>query len=313
MKVWIAVVALLLLLALVVRERFETYEQALKDVGQSSGYITPKCPEGYTMNSEQSSCEKTKPDGTKEVKQPECPSGSGFVKRGNRGVCEPTAESPQPQPQPQTNDTEQRRASSNQTSGRSCPDGYTSDITGQCINNATGETLPRPSGSETTSVPAPSETPATTTPVSSTTATTTGGTSGNLFGPNSGGVGKSGKNVWGPIFTGQDTSRQETGGDSTKSNKYPDLLGGIMGKQSARIDGVGIIPPSQFGLDLGVLPSSSSLGTDANARFLPFARQPGDTDFSADPYRLAKSYSTKNYSPQAEPVPFLTDFSAFFK
>ena len=64
---------------------------------------------------------------------------------------------------------------------------------------------------------------------------------------------------------------------------------------------------------MGAMPSLSSLGTEANARFLPFSRPNADVGFTADPYRLAKGYSTKNYSPQPEPVPFLTDFSAFFK
>lgn len=108
---------------------------------------------------------------------------------------------------------------------------------------------------------------------------------------------------------------QETGGDSTKSNVYPELLGGQLGRSSARIDGVGIVPPSQpgFGLDMGTLPSSASLGTDALSRFLPFSRQPGDMDIVPDPYRLAKNFSTKNYSSERDPVPFLTDFSAFYK
>lgn len=94
-----------------------------------------------------------------------------------------------------------------------------------------------------------------------------------------------------------------------------------MGKTSARIDGVGIVSPSQpgltttrgFGLDMGTLPSSASLGTDALSQFLPFSRQPGDMDVIPDPYRLAKNFSTKNYSSEKDPVPFLTDFSAFYK
>lgn len=138
-----------------------------------------------------------------------------------------------------------------------------------------------------------------------------GGSSGNLIGPTSGTVSK-GKMVWGPIFSGQGTDLGETGGDSTKSNVYPELLGGNMGKQSSRVDGVGITSPSQPGLG-SILPSSASLGTDANSGFLPFSRQPGDMDVVPDPYRLAKNFSTKNYSSERDPVPFLTDFSAFYK
>lgn len=293
MKVWIVVLALLLLVGLILRERFETYEEALRDVGQTAGYITPSCETGFTMSEDKSKCEKTNEDGTKETKEPTCPSGSSYVKRQNRGVCEPTGGG---------------------TSGG--PGGTTTETSGG-PGGTESSTPPAPSSStdsQTTSVPAPATTPATTTPTSSVTGTTTGGTSGNVFGPTSGGVGKTGKNVWGPVFTGfGEASGQD--GDSTRTNQYPNLLGGMMGKESTRIPGVGIVTPSQpgFGLDMGVLPSSSSLGTDANARFLPFSRPGADVGFTADPYRLAKGYSTKNYSPENEPVPFLTDFSAFFK
>jgi hypothetical protein len=61
------------------------------------------------------------------------------------------------------------------------------------------------------------------------------------------------------------------------------------------------------------MPSSASLGTDALSRFLPFSRQPGDMDLVPDPYRVSQSYSPSSYSSKNEPVPFLTDFSAFQK
>ena len=86
---WLAVGLLVLLaLAAVVRERFTTYEEALRDVGQTPGYSTPSCPEGFTMNSDKTSCERTAPDGTKETADPSCPSGSRYVKQGSRGQCE---------------------------------------------------------------------------------------------------------------------------------------------------------------------------------------------------------------------------------
>jgi len=289
MKVWIAVLAILLLAALILRERYTNYEEALRDVGQTAGYITPKCDDGYTMNSEQSSCEKTKEDGTKETKPPTCPSGSSFVTRGTRGICEPSAS---------TTPTPSSPTSSSQTSSTPA---------------TTEPTTTSPASNTTTS-------PASNTTTSSAASVSTGGSSGNLIGPTSGGVGKTGKNVWGPVFVGLGQSSAE-GGDSTKTNPYPNLLGGMMGRQSSRIDGIGIVSPSQpgltssggFGLDMGAMPSLSSLGTEANARFLPFSRPGADPGITADPYRLATSYSTKNYSPQNDPVPFLTDFSAFFK
>jgi hypothetical protein len=261
-----------LLLVLMVRERFTSYEEALKDVGQTAGYITPSCPSGYTKNADSSSCERTV-DGKKETATPSCPSGSSYVLRGSRGVCEPT------------------------TSGESQP----------------SPSAPSQTDGQTTSVPAPTgtSTSAVSTPLSSVTGTSTGGTSGVLMGPTSGGGGR-GKTVWGPPFVGTGESKAQGTTDSTKTTQYPELLGGLMGKTSTRIDQVGIVPPSGAGLD-GVLPSSASLGTDANSRFLPYSRQPGDMDVVPDPYRLAKTYSTSSYSPKPEPVPFLADFSAFYK
>jgi len=418
MKVWIVVLALLLLFGLIFREHFESefprfskYVDALADVRQKTGYVLPTCDAGYTLSSNKDSCEKTKSDGTKEKKQPNCPAGTTYAFRETEGNCEPNdTETPSetmidpdcPVGYTFNRDSgscEQRNSdgvvfrtsgtcpdgnrvndvgrctvygdgesTSSSGSGSTCPDGYTLapsnapfGLAGKCTKSSgtmpcpQGEFMPggpgddtskcvkRLSGNDavqTSNVPTcPSgqtATPIGCMMVTDAQGTTSyggrgnrdrevdkptggswsgslgGGSSGNLIGPTSGGVGARGKKIWGPVFVGLGQSSSE-GGDSTKSNTYPGLLGGMMGKQSARIDEVGIVPPSQFGLDLGVLPSSSSLGTDANARFLPFARQPGDTDFSADPYRLAKSYSTKNYSPQPEPVPFLTDFSAFFR
>ncbi len=151
-----------------------------------------------------------------------------------------------------------------------------------------------------------------------TTGTSTGGTSTSSLGPNSGGVGSglSGKNVFGPVFTafgGGGNGRQ--GGDSSKTNKYPQLLGGGDSAPSTRIDGVGIVNPSKnWSLtQSGDFPSSASLGSDENSKYLPFSRQPGDQDLIPDPYRVSRSFTTSSYSSKTDPVPFLTDFSAFQK
>lgn len=267
---------LLLLVALILRERYENYEEALKDVGQTAGYITPKCDTGYTINSDQSLCEMAKPDGTKETKTPTCPSGS-FVVRGTRGLCENTGASLSP-------DT-----TTTPTRGRD-------------------RDVQRPTGGTMTGVP---------------TGSVGGGSSGNLLAPTSGTVTPS-KVVWGPIFSGQGSDLGQTGGDSTKSNTYPELLGGFAGSRSggSMVGGVGITRPSQPGLwsgsgagagGGGTLPSSQSLGTDLDSQFLPFSRQPGDMDLVPDPYRLARNFSASNLSSTRDPIPFLTDFSAFYK
>ena len=143
---------------------------------------------------------------------------------------------------------------------------------------------------------------------------TTGGSSVTAAAPNAGGTGK-GRNVFGPTFTslgapvpGGDSS------DSSKTNQYPELLGGLGDATSVRGPG-GIQSPSQNWLlsQSGALPSTASLGTDANAGYLPYSRTPGDQDLIPDPYRMSRNYSTASYSSKTDPVPFLTDFSAFSK
>jgi hypothetical protein len=419
MKVWIVVVALLLLAFLILRERYTNYEEALKDVGQTAGYIIPKCEAGYTLNPEKSECKKTLTDGTVDKKTPTCPSGSHYFFRETEGNCEPDLRT-----SPSENTTEPtcpmdytfnrdegacekrnadgsvKRATGTCPEGRTindrgrciketpevlsptvssylrgsgaapvgaasasgpasvsgmgtraqtgtcpdgytlkhsdaekidfclkltdptCPSGYTIDPNGLGCTNAEGD-IKTPTCSVGTFNPGLGKCRDTVRPTnnsppagstSSSVSVTTGGSSGNLIGPTSGGSGL-GKNVWGPIFSGVGESAAASGGDSTRTREYPELLGGNSGKPSARIAGVGIVPPSQpgFGLDLGVLPSTASLGTDPLARYLPFSRQPGDMDVVSDPYRLANSFSTKNFSSQKDPIPFLTDFSAFYK
>jgi len=95
---------------------------------------------------------------------------------------------------------------------------------------------------------------------------------------------------------------------------YPELLGGMI-DTSSRIPGAGIQPPSknwQLAND-GSLPTSSSMGADEMSRYFPFSRTPGDMDIIPDPYRVAQTFSASSYSSKTEPVPFLTDFSAFQK
>ena len=141
---------------------------------------------------------------------------------------------------------------------------------------------------------------------------TTGGTSDTSAAPNAGGGG-TGKQVFGPTFTSLGAAVSNNDGDSTRTNKYPELMGG-MGDQSVRGPG-GIRNPSQNWLlsQSGALPSTASLGSDANSAYLPYSRTPGDQDLIPDPYRMNRNYSTSSYSSKTDPVPFLTDFSAFSK
>lgn len=146
---------------------------------------------------------------------------------------------------------------------------------------------------------------------------TTGGSSTSEAAPNAGPVGSTGKgkNVYGPVYTSMGNPVDGGDGvDSSKTNQYPELLGGVGDVTSVRTPS-GIQNPSKSWMLMqsGSLPSTASLGSDANSGFLPYSRSPGDQDLIPDPYRLARNYSTASYSSKTDPVPFLTDFSAFQK
>lgn len=143
---------------------------------------------------------------------------------------------------------------------------------------------------------------------------TTGGSSNSAAAPNAGGV--PGRQIFGPLFTslGSPISGGSSSEDSSETNQYPTLLGGMGDTTSVRRPG-GIGTPSQNWLlsQSGSLPSTASLGTDANSGYLPYSRVPGDQDLIPDPYRLNRNFSTSSYSSKTDPVPFLTNFSAFFR
>ena len=59
------------------------------------------------------------------------------------------------------------------------------------------------------------------------------------------------------------------------------------------------------------MPSYWSVGSDWNNMFAGTSRVPGDQDLIPNPYLQSMSYSLANGSLKTDPVPFLTDFSAF--
>lgn len=134
--------------------------------------------------------------------------------------------------------------------------------------------------------------------------TTTGGQASAAGGR---GFGIANNQIWGPPFAGLGNRRNwGDGGDG--SGRYPNILGPPR-QSSAYMSGVGVVPPERG----ANLPSAASTGSDPMAGFLPFSRQPGDRERIPDPYRVSQSYSASSYSSKNEPVPFLTDFSAFQK
>ena len=117
----------------------------------------------------------------------------------------------------------------------------------------------------------------------------------------------------GPTFTSYGAA-SERGPDSSTTNKYPELIGGL-GNLSTRVEGAGITTPSKnWSLVAdGSLPSSASLGCDENSKYLPFSRVVTDLEPATNTFKVSKQFEESSYSVKPEPSPFLTDFSAFFR
>ena len=187
---------------------------------------------------------------------------------------------------------------------------------------ASGTTASGTTASGTTDTTASATTPATaSTPPAGTTVaptsiprtTTTGGYSATGYAPTGGSTDN--EPVWGPAWSGAaEPIAGARPGDSTTHTIYPILMGGYGGgagtPERSRVDGVGMTNASGTGI---TLPPIGTTGSEPNSQFLPNARVPANTGFSRDPYRLATNFSTSSYSSKTDPVPFLTDFSAFFK
>ena len=243
---------------------------------------TPTCPSGYRLRDEDKRCIRI---GGTETTDPSCPSGFEFnataAQRDNRPV-DPT-----------------------------CPSGYTykndrceanaaAEATGEAASGAAGGATGGAAAGATGGV----------TPYSS--STTTGGSSTSTWGPTSGGSSNRLRQVFGPQFAGGGGEVSGPVGDSSLTNIYPELLGGMI-DSSSRIPGAGITAPSKnytMSKD-GTLPPKNTMGSDEMSRYFPYSRTPGDMDVIPDPYRVAQTFSASSYSSKTEPVPFLTDFSAF--
>ena len=303
------------------------YLDALAELGQSAGYTArdgspnPVCPAGTIQRSEDNKCvsstvnaSPTCSDGYRldstdkrchriggtEVIDPTCPSGYEYNKTAMK--CDTRPVDP------------------------TCPGGYTYKD-GNCKANAGSTASSSSSGSTMSSSPLDSSPPSSmdsipapatgiTSPATGdTAATTTGGSSVSSYGPTSGGQADRLRQVFGPQFAGIGGDLTNgNGGDTSKTNVYPELLGGMI-DTSSRIPGAGITAPSKNWTltQNGSLPNSTSMASDEKSRYFPYSRTPGDMDVIPDPYRVAQTFSASSYSSKTEPVPFLTDFSAFQK
>ena len=166
------------------------------------------------------------------------------------------------------------------------------DVSDECKGKVSGNPTPRSSatGSSATN----------TTGGSSVTPQTTSGDKKN-------------NKVWGPAYVGMGDNSGL--GGLSGAREYPVLLG-PKPKESTMVEGAGVINQSNSSSTAG-LPSGANTGSDENSKYFGTSRMPGgssqvpgDKDLFPNPYQ---EFTPSTGSSKTEPVPFLSDFSAFQK
>jgi hypothetical protein len=126
-----------------------------------------------------------------------------------------------------------------------------------------------------------------------------------------------GNNVYGPAYTGMgDPYENGLGGEGER--QYPVLIG-PKPKKSTMVESGAIMDGSNK-TDTSGLPGSGNAGSDENNKYFGTSRlpakdgtsskTPGDKDLFPNPYQ---EFTPSVGSSKTEPVPFLSDFSAFQK
>ena len=114
--------------------------------------------------------------------------------------------------------------------------------------------------------------------------------------------------VNGPSWGGRGTLSGSSS-SSMSSRPAPTLYGPQAGKTGP---GSGLQSGyPQTNSENGQFGSSCTTGSDPNNAFAATSRCPGDQDLIPNPYLQSTSYSLANGSQKTNPVPFLSDFSAF--
>jgi len=250
--IYVLVVALILVAAYVLREKYTDYAQALNDVGQTAGYTNLNAPAG-TANT-----------------------GVGTAFAGASA-------------------TEQAAGMAAAATGGAASTAAPAGTTGQTASGAsTGNTT---GGTTTNPQPTSGGVASSSAPVS-TDSQTVAGVSGN--------------NVYGPPFVGVGVNVDN--GGLLGPVPYPYLYG-PKPDSSTMVPGAGIAQPSQAAtlVDSGVLPSIKVTGSDVNSKYFGASRVPGDKDIVPNPYATNIAFSPSSGSSKTEPLPYLTDFSAFGK
>jgi hypothetical protein len=118
--------------------------------------------------------------------------------------------------------------------------------------------------------------------------------------------------VKGPSWGGKGQSASSASASSSIPNPF--LYGpGSGNKGSGSGDGFGFGFPQINSMDVTMLPSTDSLGSNPDNQYAVTSRVPGDQDLVPNPYMQSSSYSLANNSQKTDPVPFLANFSAFQK
>jgi hypothetical protein len=155
-----------------------------------------------------------------------------------------------------------------------------SDVSQECKSKVSGQSSSTPSGTNTTGG-------------SSLTPQTTMGD-------------RKDNKVWGPAFVGLGDNSGL--GGLYGPREYPALIG-PKPKESAMVEGAGVIKQPNSSNKAG-LPSSKNTGSDEDSKYFGSSRVPGDKDLFPNPYQ---EFTPSIGSSKTEPVPFLSDFSAFQK
>jgi len=236
--IYVAIIALLVAAAYLMRERYDNYAAALNDVGQTAGYTNQNAPPG-TSNT-----------------------GVGNAFAGASATAAATTGGAQ---------------------------------SGTRGATASGATTGNTTGGTTTNLQP-----------------TSGGTSSGAFGDSQTVAGIPGNNVFGPPFVGVGANGND--GNLHGPVPYPYLYG-PKPDSSTFVEGAGIVQPSQAATlaDSGALPSSKGTGSDKNSQYFGASRVPGDKDIVPNPYGTNTAFSPSSGSSKTEPLPYLTDFSAFGK
>ena len=251
--IYVLVVALILVAAYVLREKYTDYAQALNDVGQTAGYTNLNAPAG-TANT-----------------------GVGTAFAGASA-------------------TEQAAGMAAAATGGAASTAAPAGTTGQ---TASGASSGNSTGGTTTN-PQP-------------TSGGLGGPAAPVYSEDSQKVaGIPGNNVFGPAFMGVGVNSNNAG--QIGPVPYPYLYG-PKPDSSTMVPGAGIAQPSQAAtlVDSGALPSSKGTGSDKNSQYFGASRVPGDKDIVPNPYATNIAFSPSSGSSKTEPLPYLTDFSAFGK